>query len=747
MDFSKVMDMGTGVPIFISYASLDVDPVKELVANIEERGYSCWYANRDIRSSAQYNTVINEQINNCEIMIVMVTPNVEHSEFVPKEISLAYEKKNEKKPTVLPILWNVDSYPSNVSLFLTNNQHLNRKAFEDLNSFYNVLAEDIEEIYAKREDRVSDERIDRKPARINNYFIKNLNTISTDWLNQQAQTFVQPTSYELLLNRLRNEHFIQLHDKGHTGKFTASVIALMDLQVQEIYEWSTVNSLSEVLRYDIPEKSGVVLEAGADLAGFVGHVNEREIEKYCEFLKGSQSYFILISATSQPHRYFVNQNIAWEGASDSYNLLSTHISVQYANEDRQRMLAVLNRNDLISSVIFPRDCKSLIQKIELFIHGQLDEESFIASNYINTKNRISDWFADHSHYTDIAFYITLTLYENYPFARVMNRASILANKLLHYLQQEPKEASTLNRDAYLERFHAHVIRNKKMGYVGEAVEQEVVAYKYVDDKGAIWDHLWSQYPQYQPIIVEWLASIQREDKAMRKVIIGILVQLMSNYVEDIIHVVILKWLKSDNAGDRIFLISVLKEYARKDIGAANLVYQLINKWLSLKQYNMEWISAKLLGTHIAKVNFEESLLMLRNLYYSPSPNIRNNAKRSFNYITSVVTVERQYEEAYYQFWIEWIIRMDVDAAEVILMMTELFGQNLALFLYADTKYDKSFWLKYFLSCRFFDGKDFIKVRDATQQLSSKIYQTSKQLPKNEQRCRDFEALFSKYKQA
>ena len=96
------------------------------------------------------------------------------------------------------------------------------------------------------------------------------------------------------------------------------------------------------------------------------------------------------------------------------------------------------------------------------------------------------------------------------------------------------------------------------------------------------------------------------------------------------------------------------------------------------------------------------------------------------------------------FWIDGIIRRENEAADLLLLMTNLFNRNLNLFFESDGSYDKTFWVKYFLSSRFFRGKDHRLVQDATRELADRISQLSKQSPARERRYREFAALFSKY---
>ena len=75
--------------IFISYSSKDKETADVLCAQIEQQGYSCWIAPRDIVPGEDWARSINTAITAAKVFIVIYSRNSCESSQVPKEIGIA----------------------------------------------------------------------------------------------------------------------------------------------------------------------------------------------------------------------------------------------------------------------------------------------------------------------------------------------------------------------------------------------------------------------------------------------------------------------------------------------------------------------------------------------------------------------------------------------------------------------------------------------------------------------------------
>ena len=75
--------------VFISYSSKDRQVAESLCTQIEQHGYSCWIAPRDILPGEDWARAINTAITAAKVFIVIYSRNSVESSQVPKEIGIA----------------------------------------------------------------------------------------------------------------------------------------------------------------------------------------------------------------------------------------------------------------------------------------------------------------------------------------------------------------------------------------------------------------------------------------------------------------------------------------------------------------------------------------------------------------------------------------------------------------------------------------------------------------------------------
>ena len=84
--------------LFISYAHHDSDLVKELSPALEAAGYSTWYYEDKGSIGASYLLQIDEEIERCQAVVVVISPDSVSSDQVSKEVVRAHEAKKKFIP-------------------------------------------------------------------------------------------------------------------------------------------------------------------------------------------------------------------------------------------------------------------------------------------------------------------------------------------------------------------------------------------------------------------------------------------------------------------------------------------------------------------------------------------------------------------------------------------------------------------------------------------------------------------------
>ncbi len=81
------------MPLFISHSTKDDDFVDRLVSELQIHGHQTWVDHIDIPPGAQWMDVIEEALEHCEMLILIVSEAAMDSEFVRREWQIFYDLK------------------------------------------------------------------------------------------------------------------------------------------------------------------------------------------------------------------------------------------------------------------------------------------------------------------------------------------------------------------------------------------------------------------------------------------------------------------------------------------------------------------------------------------------------------------------------------------------------------------------------------------------------------------------------
>lgn len=86
---------------FISYSTKDQGFADRLHADLQAKGVRCWFAPDDLKIGDRFRLRIDESIRVYDKLMVVLSANSIHSEWVEKEVETAFEKERKQKTTVL----------------------------------------------------------------------------------------------------------------------------------------------------------------------------------------------------------------------------------------------------------------------------------------------------------------------------------------------------------------------------------------------------------------------------------------------------------------------------------------------------------------------------------------------------------------------------------------------------------------------------------------------------------------------
>lgn len=129
-----------GPDVFISYSSKEKKNAEQVKTVIETNGYSCWMAPESIPGGSSYAAEIESAIQNCKVMLVVLSKTAQESIWIPKEISSALGYKK----IVVPFHIDESNLVNAFKFYLTDAQRI--EAYQNLTSAYEQLISLLEKI-------------------------------------------------------------------------------------------------------------------------------------------------------------------------------------------------------------------------------------------------------------------------------------------------------------------------------------------------------------------------------------------------------------------------------------------------------------------------------------------------------------------------------------------------------------------------------------------------------------------------
>ena len=105
--------------VFVSYSSLDHAQVSKIIERLRKAGVSVWMDEGGIDAATLWSEAIVEAINDCKVLIMMVSSHSTDSANVVKEVMLA----SESSKTILPVYLEPADIPTRLKYQLTGIQH------------------------------------------------------------------------------------------------------------------------------------------------------------------------------------------------------------------------------------------------------------------------------------------------------------------------------------------------------------------------------------------------------------------------------------------------------------------------------------------------------------------------------------------------------------------------------------------------------------------------------------------------
>ena len=115
------------VKCFISYASEDLDFAKRLHGDLQRKGVQCWFAPESLITGDKFKMEIDEAIQHCDKLLVILSTHSVTSDWVEHEVGVARHKEsNGKRDVIMPILLETNAKKSTKEWvkYIQKNRHI-----------------------------------------------------------------------------------------------------------------------------------------------------------------------------------------------------------------------------------------------------------------------------------------------------------------------------------------------------------------------------------------------------------------------------------------------------------------------------------------------------------------------------------------------------------------------------------------------------------------------------------------------
>lgn len=140
--------------VFISHSSSNAALAEEICGNLEKNGYDCFIAPRNIRSGHEYAEELINGIDNCELMVLILSEQSNGSPHVLREVERAVSKN---KPIIVYKLDNV-TLSKSMEYFLMTHQWLESKPGKEPSEISEAVKRFFTERNTAQTETVSEEK-------------------------------------------------------------------------------------------------------------------------------------------------------------------------------------------------------------------------------------------------------------------------------------------------------------------------------------------------------------------------------------------------------------------------------------------------------------------------------------------------------------------------------------------------------------------------------------------------------------
>lgn len=433
--------------------------------------------------------------------------------------------------------------------------------------------------------------------------------------------YVPPPTYDRAQRMVIDQHLLILQGRPHIGKWTTALhLGAEALQARSVIELDPGLHLGELLKPDRLESRACYVtetltpDSARELTDFL----LRQLRKA---LRARESHLILCADPQVPlsRDALESHRVEWEEIPPAKEVLERHLQF-YLTEDANALQAAreLVESERIQAILgrtlLPGELDRLAELLAQVARDKLSLDQALSWFEARAETQVREWFDSHEDPEQLAFMITLAVFNGARYQEVMSAHKRLLGIAFSEAEQKaealPSSPFASRRRHRLEACHAHLETAYEEREYGRT-RVETVAFDNLAFQPAVLAYTWDEFDELRRPLLNWLFSFGDAPfdlRARAAVAVG---ELGKHDFATILDLVVRPWANSRTSRARDAAALALGMLAWSSDRTAE-VRRLLNHWATLKDnWRLRWTAASAYGS-LAGLRFPESAL--RNLF-------------------------------------------------------------------------------------------------------------------------------------
>jgi|GEM_PF-6265615 len=644
--------------VFISYSSEDYEIANEINLKLEESGIECWFAPKSLRAGQHWDEKIVEAIYSCKILICLLSASANKSDFVNREVGLAAQVRR----TIMPVRIEDVEPERTLPLYFVNTHWYN--FFQEPRDYTGLIGSineelEVSQIFGEQNGLRRSNQYRR--INITDRNASSLYRLEDDEIEAARHSFHPLNDFTNMLDRLAKQRVIVVVGDRGSGRYTMAINLLYNLSVNSIYRIYPDIDMKDPVALFSQNQTGYIVEDDAIIEetnnNSWSQLKEKTYRDLSHKLQTLDSYLVITCEGNESlsdlddyvHLYSPSN-------SEKYEIFEAQLKQMFSLEEFdwfEKNLLSDRFTEYVGEYVQMNEIISFIHEIRRCINGKVDSEDIFKFFNKRFESDIRIWFQKEHDLDDIAFVISLAVFNNLEYETVFEQAQALIG-FIKKQNNEIEFSYSMKFDRtpedLLQQLNAKTFNDYRHTEFGR-VPVKCVGFKKESMADSVLVYIWRSFYQLHEAMLAWFETLGDADssrivKAVTKAVANICNVDFLLMKERLVH----KWANHSSLTKRLNAVFVLDAMAQKRYMISTCI-KLVHSWASSNNMRLCWTAAWCNATDLGAVS---PLAVLEDLKVI----IVNADMTTIQPVSMILRDLFEYgniDDAYYKVVLKWLV--------------------------------------------------------------------------------------------